>query len=262
MKKGLPPPLRRLCACWGQAGLSGHRVRPSVSRGWEYPGTSEKIRRIAFRVHAGGSARGHLKKIRRAAVRAHAGGRCDAAKLAGDPKKVSHAGGRRTPLPRGVYRAGAVRLLMHTPPVSLSAASGQDRRNRFFSEREYAVYCVKDAPDCFPHYAVSCVFPASRRSFVPPCSCSCCSGFPVSRRSFGYACGRVKPEAGGRTEKAAIRSKVRNSHGAGLPQQPARGLRSNVCNGYAVYCTLYLTHYTAYVEKRGDESKTITHSTA
>ncbi len=241
MKNGLPPPLRRLCACWGQAGLSGHRVRPGASCGREYPGTSEKIRRLAFR--------------------AHAGGRCDAAKLAGDPKKVSHVGGRRTPLPRGVCRAGAVRLLMRAPPVSLSAASEQNRRNRFFSEREYAVYCVKDAPpDCFPHYAVSCVFPASRRSFVPPCSC--CSGFPVSRRSFGYACGRVKPEAGGRAEKAVIRSKVRNAHGAGLPQQPAWELRSNVCNGYAVYCTLYLTHSTAYIEKRGDESKTITHSTA
>ena len=130
----------------GADGFLGHRVRPCVSCGREYPRTPEKMRRIAFRVHAGGSARGHLKKIRRAAFRAHAGGRRDAAKLAGDPKKVSHAGGRRTPLPRGVCRAGAVRLLMHTPPVSLSAASGQDRRNRFFSEREYAVYCVKNAP--------------------------------------------------------------------------------------------------------------------
>lgn len=200
--------------------------------------------------------------MRRAAFRAHAGGRRDAAKRAGDPKKVSHAGGRRTPLPRGVCRAGAVRLLMRAPPVSLSAGSGQDRRNRFFSEREYAVYCVKTPPTAFLITQYPAYSPQAAGASYRPAPAPAVRVSPQAAGASAYACGRVKPEAGGRAEKAVIRSKVRNGHGAGLPQQPARELCSNVCNGYAVYCTLYLTHYTAYIEKRGDESKTITHCTA
>lgn len=110
------------------------------------------------------------------------------------PAVIAYVGGRgKDTLAPYTVCGRAVRLGMRAPPVSLGCVwAGPRGRNRFPLGKEIrSILRKRCTPNVFFCYAVYCVNSASRRRFR-------------------YACVGVKPEARGLTEKAVLRSKVRN----------------------------------------------------